>query len=97
MLRFIDYVFFLTAYKNAGSINRVEDVSYVIQGYLMAMQDEKLNEFMFDFSSFMCHKLGILERIEWSKVIRFNAHSDAHSLELFETFFRDYVDSILEN
>lgn len=94
MLRFIDYVFFLTTYKEAGSINRVEDVSYVIQGYLMAMQDEKLNEFMFNFSSFLCHKLGITDRIEWSKVIRFNAHSDAHSLELFETFFRNYVNSI---
>jgi hypothetical protein len=94
MLHFIDYIFFLTTYKEAGSINRVEDASYVIQGYLMAMQDEKLNEFMFEFSSFMCNKLGIADRIEWSKVIRFNSHSDAHSLELFETFFRDYVDNI---
>jgi hypothetical protein len=98
MEEFIKYVNLLCEKPGMFKINKVEDIYYMISGYVFALESlkaEKLNELMKGFNKFLDDNdepMGV----NWE--VNIHIHSggnDQYSLKLFKMKFEMYIDSIL--
>ena len=69
------------------SVNNVEDLHLIIQGYLMGSKKEENGSFILYFREFSNKYFRSKNDIDWVRLIRFHSASDKHSLELFLRIF----------
>ena len=77
-------------------VSKVEDLQFIIFGYLAALQinmnGDELADFMYGFRRFVVTSCESKEDFDWSRLIRFYSSGDSGSLELFSKLFRQYLD-----
>jgi hypothetical protein len=77
------------------SINKVEECYIFILGYSMSDSDKNIHGFINSkFSNFIKRNFNSIEG-EWYQIIRYQATTDAHSLELFKKYFNLFLDEIV--
>lgn len=73
------------------SINRVEEIDILINGYLFGTGDkETISDFMSKFNSFVVQKFDIGTGYNWVKLIRLNTGGDLHTIELFDILYNEF-------
>ncbi|TDW97164.1 hypothetical protein EDB95_5006 [Dinghuibacter silviterrae] len=76
-------------------VSKVEDIQYIVFGYISAMQinmnDSELTDFMSGFREFVLLDLNCKEDFDWCRIIRFYSSGDKGSLDLFSKLFNQYL------
>lgn len=73
------------------TINRIEDLYLMLNGYLIASNNRSYDDFILSFNDFVLKKYKIEEDVHWCRLIRFYSGSDSHSLELFRSLFDEFL------
>ena len=94
-IKFIDFVRSIIKRPALFEINKIEDLAFILSGYLSALSgEEKKGVFIFlkDFKHFVCRHFKFKKDSTWQRLIRFYSGSDNNSLSLFNKLFEGFLD-----
>ncbi|MNJ95294.1 hypothetical protein D3C87_130040 [compost metagenome] len=74
------------------NINKVEDLDYLIKGYVQAMPDKNIINTLNLFRNFVNLDMESKTNHNWVQLIRLYAANDDLSLKLFDEMFKRFLD-----
>ena len=94
MEEFNSFIKLISTRPGMYGINRVEDINFMIYGFLYASKSEIHGNCISGFGEFVIKKYELKEDIHWCRLIRFYSTSDSHSLKLFRNLFEEFLSTI---
>ena len=94
VMNFIKLTNHILKYPGVYMINKVEDINIFYLGYqhaLLGADGARVNSFLNSFKKFVNDYYPFEKELDWTKIIRFHAGSDKHSMELFQKIFDSYI------
>ncbi len=96
-IKLIDFVRSIIKRPALFEVNKIEDLYFILLGYLSALNGEEKNKvftFLSEFKYFVNKYFKFKEDSTWQRLIRFYSGSDNNSLSLFNKLFEEFINKI---